>query len=76
MTVLLHPIEPHQIEEILKPLHQENMSVDYRNQYKAILEFSKRLQSLESQFADLYSKISKLEQEIVTHKTTSSMITL
>lgn len=64
-----NPLSSEHVHELLKPLQLENMSVDYRNQYKAIMEFTARLRALESQFADLYSKISKLEKEIVGNKT-------
>lgn len=52
------------IHELLKPLQQENVSADYRNQYRAIMGFNQRLRSLEVLFADLYSKVSLLEKEI------------
>lgn len=60
---------PHQAQELLKPLSKQEMTADYRNQYIAFIEFSNRLQSLTRQFEDLYSKISKLEEEIAAHKT-------
>lgn len=60
------------IHGLLKPLQQEHHSADYRNQYKAVMEFNYRLHSLATLFADLYSKASTLEQEIAKQKTTSS----
>lgn len=60
------------VHGLLKPLQQENLSADYRNQYKAVMAFNHRLRALDTLFADLYSKVSTLEKEIAKQKTTSS----
>jgi|LakMenE01Jun11ns_1017448.scaffolds.fasta_scaffold9872926_3 hypothetical protein len=39
---------------------------------KAVLQFTSRLQSLETQFSDLYSKISSLEKELSRQKTVTN----
>jgi hypothetical protein len=54
--------------EILKPLQQEITSLEYRCQYKAIAEFNERLRFLETSYADLYSKITSLEKELMQQR--------
>ena len=56
------------IQHLLKPLQNVNASVEYLNQYKAMKAFHQRLHDLETLFADVYSKISKLEIEITKHQ--------
>lgn len=67
-TELANSLSEERIRELLKPLQQEENSVDYLHQYKAIKEFSWRLHSLESSFAAIYTQISHLEQEMVKQK--------
>lgn len=62
------PFEETLICEILKPLKQETTSIEYICQYKAIAEFNKRYRSLEALYADIYSKIARLDKEIGQQK--------
>jgi hypothetical protein len=55
------------IRQLLQPLQHEKAS-DYARHYKAMMEFAQRLRSLETLYADVYSKVSLLEEEIVQLK--------
>lgn len=59
------------IREILKPLQQENASIEYICQQKAINEFNQRLRFLETLYADVFAKVAALENEIAAHKTST-----
>lgn len=51
------------IHEILKPLHQQDStSIEYVCQYKAVVEFNKRLRFLEMMYAEIYKKLTDLEK--------------
>jgi hypothetical protein len=51
--------------ELLKPLQQqESASIEYVCQYKAVVEFNKRLRLLEMLYADIYKKLAELDKEI------------
>ncbi len=55
------------IRQLLQPLQHEKAS-DYTRHYKAMMEFAQRLRSLETLYADVYSKVSLLEKEIAQLK--------
>ena len=76
MTALLPSVDSLPNHELFRlPLQENRMSVDLTNQHKAMIEFSGRLQSLASQFADLYSKISLLENEIAAQNLNDDFFT-
>lgn len=50
------------MRELLKPLQTDKM--EYLHQYERLSEFSRRLRSLESLYAEVYSKIATLEKQL------------
>lgn len=68
-----------QIEDILKPLQDKSIYSDaqkytqeytqeytkeYQRQKKMLLEFQRKLRSLESLYADVYAQISRIELQL------------
>ncbi len=54
------------IRELLKPL--QNEEIEYQHQYKMLSEFQRRLQSVESLYSEVYSKMTLLEQQLRCQK--------
>lgn len=62
--------------ELLKPLLEDgNLDIEYRHQHKMLTEFSKRLQSLETLYAQVYSRMTQLEKEL-SHQKDDTLQTL
>jgi hypothetical protein len=56
------------ISEILSPLKQQNTSITYLSQYKAMLEFHRRLHILKMQYGEIYSKVMALDNHLAQQK--------
>lgn len=54
--------------EILKPLQQENISLEYMQQLQGALEMDRRFRGIETLYSEIYSRISRLQTEISNQK--------
>lgn len=50
--------------EVLKPLQQENAPAEYLYQMKALVEWDRRLRTLESLYSDINTRVENLKKEI------------
>jgi len=55
------------IREVLKPL-EEASRADYLHQYQKLSDFNHRLQNIETLYAEVYTQIAALEQQIINMK--------
>jgi hypothetical protein len=59
--------------ELLKPLHNESLSFEYKNHFKTIEDFVKRLRQLEIIYAQVYDQILSMEKKMIESKNNISV---